>query len=348
MIQVFFYTTGDLLQSDAEALVNTVNCEGYMGKGIAYQFKLKFPNNNKDYVKACKNGTLRPGKLHVYKESEKIIINFPTKDKWREKSRMEYIEDGLDALVLLIKELNIKSIAIPPLGSGNGGLIWNDVKQVLAKKLEDIAKQVAIYIYEPSRNFATTPTQEPKLSTSALVLMELKGHLKKFNSLRLQKAAYFMDLFSSKKYFRFVPHKYGPYDHSIDIVSRNIGEYQSFYGLKDTELTYQLAYQVICSEKTTKLLNRLLPAIEKAVAYVNEIESDHELEGLATVTYLVQTFSRIEASRIISEFKQWSEDKMARFSEEEIEKYMDCLEQTGVIERDITGSYCISEYLSYR
>ena len=175
---MFFYTTGDLLQSDAEALVNTVNCEGYMGKGIAYQFKLKFPNNNKDYVKACKNGTLRPGKLHVYKESEKIIINFPTKDKWREKSRMEYIEDGLDALVLLIKELNIKSIAIPPLGSGNGGLIWNDVKQVLAKKLEDIAKQVAIYIYEPSRNFATTPTQEPKLSTSALVLMELKGHLK--------------------------------------------------------------------------------------------------------------------------------------------------------------------------
>ena len=94
---MFFYTTGDLLQSDAEALVNTVNCEGYMGKGIAYQFKLKFPNNNKDYVKACKNGTLRPGKLHVYKESEKIIINFPTKDKWREKSRMEYIEDGLDA-----------------------------------------------------------------------------------------------------------------------------------------------------------------------------------------------------------------------------------------------------------
>ena len=77
---MFFYTTGDLLQSDAEALVNTVNCEGYMGKGIAYQFKLKFPNNNKDYVKACKNGTLRPGKLHVYKESEKIIINFPTKE----------------------------------------------------------------------------------------------------------------------------------------------------------------------------------------------------------------------------------------------------------------------------
>lgn len=91
-----------------------------------------------------------------------------------------------------------------------------------------------------------------------------------------------------------------------------------------------------------------MPAIEKAVAYVNEIESDHELEGLATVTYLVQTFSRIDASQIVSEFKQWSEDKAACFSEDEIKKYMECLEQTGVIERDITGSYCISEYLSYR
>ena len=131
---MFFYTTGDLLQSDAEALVNTVNCEGYMGKGIAYQFKLKFPNNNKDYIKACKSGVLRPGKLHFYREAGKIIINFPTKDKWREKSQIKYIEDGLDSLILLIEELNIKSIAIPPLGSGNGGLVWADVKQILAEK----------------------------------------------------------------------------------------------------------------------------------------------------------------------------------------------------------------------
>ena len=91
-----------------------------------------------------------------------------------------------------------------------------------------------------------------------------------------------------------------------------ISELSSFLWLKRYKSTYQLAYQVICSEKTTKLLNRLLPAIEKAVAYVNEIESD-ELEGLTTVTYLVQTFSRIDASQIVSEFQQWSEDKAARF-----------------------------------
>ena len=119
------YTTGDLLKSSAEALVNTVNCEGYMGKGIAYQFKMQYPENNKDYVKACKSGELTVGKLHYFKEKGKIIVNFPTKNKWRANSKIEYINDGLDELIKLIHQLNIKSIAIPPLGSGNGGLIWS-------------------------------------------------------------------------------------------------------------------------------------------------------------------------------------------------------------------------------
>ena len=96
------YTSGDLLQSSADALVNTVNCEGYMGKGIAYQFKLRYPENNKDYIKACKNGTLQIGRLHYFRERSKVIINFPTKDKWRAKSKLEYIDKGLDELVKLI------------------------------------------------------------------------------------------------------------------------------------------------------------------------------------------------------------------------------------------------------
>ena len=116
------FITGDLLESSADCLVNTVNCEGYMGKGIAYQFKLKYPNNNKDYVKACKNKSLTVGKLHYFIEDNKVIINFPTKDKWRQKSKVEYIINGLNELVKLLPQLNIKSIAIPPLGCGNGGL----------------------------------------------------------------------------------------------------------------------------------------------------------------------------------------------------------------------------------
>lgn len=340
------YATGDMFQSGAECLVNTVNCEGYMGKGVAYQFKLKFPENNKAYIKACKNKTLHVGTIHTFVENGITIVNFPTKDKWRENSKISYIETALDVLVEQLPQLNVKSIAIPPLGCGNGGLDWQAVKELLQKKLEPISDDFTFLIYEPQRNYAQKAAAAPKLTAASLVLMKIKMGLEHCTKLRLQKAAYFMNLYLKEPYFSFQKYKYGPYAHSIDIVSRNIGEYQSFYGLKDTESTYQAAYQVICSEKTTRLLNRLLPAIDKAVAYVNGIESDHELEGLATAAYLVQTFSRIDAGQLIFEFKQWSDDKAARFSEEEIEKYIDGLEQAGMIEKDITGNYCISEYFS--
>ncbi len=143
------FVTGDLLQSEADALVNTVNCEGYMGKGIAYQFKKRFPEMNADYVKKCKANELTTGKLHCFKTGNKLIINFPTKDKWREKSKMEYITSGLDELIKVIREYNISSVAIPPLGCGNGGLDWNEVRPEIIRKLEKISEKTDIFIYEP-------------------------------------------------------------------------------------------------------------------------------------------------------------------------------------------------------
>ena len=146
---MFHFVTGDLLQSDAYALVNAVNCEGYMGKGIAHQFKLRFPEMNANYIKKCKSGQLVPGTLHCYETENHLIINFPTKNKWREKSRMEYISSGLEQLSEIIKFYHILSIAIPPLGCGNGGLNWHEVKELILAKLEPIEKTTEIYIYEP-------------------------------------------------------------------------------------------------------------------------------------------------------------------------------------------------------
>ena len=128
------FVTGNLFESDAFALVNTVNCEGFMGKGIAYQFKMRYPEMNDEYVKKCKSSKLKPGVLHIFLTGSKLIINFPTKNKWREKSKMEYISAGLDELVKLMTDRNIKSIAIPPLGCGNGGLNWCDVKTLIIQK----------------------------------------------------------------------------------------------------------------------------------------------------------------------------------------------------------------------
>lgn len=119
-------TQGDLLVADAAALVNTVNCVGVMGKGIALQFKKTFPENFKAYEAACRREEVKPGRMFVFETGQmfnpRYIINFPTKRHWRDKSRYEDIESGLKALVREVRQRKIRSIAVPPLGSGLGGL----------------------------------------------------------------------------------------------------------------------------------------------------------------------------------------------------------------------------------
>lgn len=146
-------TAGDLLQAETEAIVNAVNCVGVMGKGLALQFRRKFSEDYfKDYKRACRNGDLRIGKVHVYsldtKNNPRFIVNFPTKDHWREKSRIEYIESGLESLVTTIGEYDIKSIAMPPLGCGLGGLDWRDVKPLIEAAFVKVP-DVRLMLYSP-------------------------------------------------------------------------------------------------------------------------------------------------------------------------------------------------------
>src|ERR1700722_16267463 len=124
------FTRGNLLDAKVDALVNTVNTVGVMGKGVALMFKEAFPENFKDYEAACKKKDVKVGKMFVTKRllSPKWIINFPTKEHWRGDSKLEWIDAGLDDLKRVIIENGIKSVAIPPLGSGNGGLKWEDVR----------------------------------------------------------------------------------------------------------------------------------------------------------------------------------------------------------------------------
>lgn len=339
------FEKGDMFKSGADCLINTVNCEGYMGKGIAYQFKLQFPENNLSYVKACKSGELRIGTIHCFVEKGTTIINFPTKDKWRESSKLRYIEVGLDAFLNVLPDLKVKTIAVPPLGCGNGGLDWEEVKALLLEKIAAIQENYIFLIYEPSMSYKQKAKKAPKLSASSLVLMKIKMNLEHCTKLRLQKTAYLMDLFLGEHYFSFTKYKYGPYAHSIDVICRDIREYQSYYDLKDTESTFQMVYQIICSDKTLAVLDKLTPVIEKASSYVNRIGSDQDLEGIATILYLIENGDEMPKDKLISEFKGWSEDKASRFTTEQIETYIDYLVNTGLIERSLMGSYCISEYI---
>jgi O-acetyl-ADP-ribose deacetylase (regulator of RNase III) len=153
-------TQGDILQADTEALVNTVNCVGVMGRGIALQFKKSFPENFKYYKVACDKKELKPGKMLIYNLNRlynpRYVVNFPTKRHWKGKSRMADIEAGLKALVEELRKRNIQSIAIPPLGSGLGGLRWEDVKEKIKEAFQDLT-DVRVILYEPK---GAAPTRD--------------------------------------------------------------------------------------------------------------------------------------------------------------------------------------------
>ena len=146
MNQMIVERTGNLLRDDAQALVNTVNTVGVMGKGLALQFKRAFPGNYQAYVQACADHRVRPGKIFATSlDGDRWILNFPTKRHWRQPSRLEDIRSGLDDLVRVLVELEITSVAVPPLGCGNGGLDWDVVRPVIVERLGGLDVEVRLY-----------------------------------------------------------------------------------------------------------------------------------------------------------------------------------------------------------
>ncbi len=336
MIRLIKYTTGDLLKSSSDALVNTVNCEGFMGKGIAYQFKLQYPQNNKEYIEACKTGRLTIGKLIYTVEKGKIIINFPTKDKWRAKSKIEYIEKGLDALIILIKQLNIKSISLPPLGSGNGGLVWGDVKFLIERKLNKIASEVDIYIYESSKNHSTRNTIEPKLNVSALILMEIKGRLIRFNKTCLQSAAVFVDIFSGNNPINRSNHLYEPISKMIKDLSERIKEFQTYHNVDSTEEAKVILYNKIISENVELKLKETMPYIQRACDIVNSVETDRELQCLSIIVSLINENELLTDEEIIRKVKSMHQYGY-NYLDEEIKRGIEKLILEGVVEGTLLG-----------
>jgi O-acetyl-ADP-ribose deacetylase (regulator of RNase III) len=161
------FMTEDILQADAEALVNTVNCVGIMGKGLALQFKRAFPGNFRAYETACTHKQVQPGRMFVYETrtltNPRFIINFPTKRHWRDKSRIEDIDSGLRALATEIRQRGIHSIAIPPLGCGLGGLDWAEIRPRIIDALHGL-DDLHVILFEP--NEMPAPTSDFPMATS--------------------------------------------------------------------------------------------------------------------------------------------------------------------------------------
>jgi O-acetyl-ADP-ribose deacetylase (regulator of RNase III) len=254
---MFHYATGNLLLSDAKALVNPVNCEGVMGKGLAYQFKIKYPKNNHEYVKACRSGKLTIGNGLLYPENDKLIYNFPTKDKWREKSQYDYIKLGLIDLSKKIIEHKILSISIPPLGCGNGGLEWGKVNEIITGVLSDATKKSRIIIFKPSVNYLFTGKMKPILNIYHLVLMDFKLGLKYFNLNILLKCVEYFNISMGDKYFLT----------DTDKMCKNIKQYQEYFGVGTREAR-EILYRELISKRFLEEYKRLSDKIKNTIANI--------------------------------------------------------------------------------
>ncbi len=233
---------GNLLEADAEALVNTVNTVGYMGKGIALQFKQAYPENFRSYAQAVRKGDMRPGRMLIvptgFVTNPRYIINFPTKRHWRGRSRLEDIESGLQALVGDIQRLGIRSIAMPPLGCGNGGLDWSEVKPRIVRALQGLPG-VRVLLYGP--HGAPAPedmpvrTRRPNMTPARALLLKLMQQYRtlayRLTLLEVQKLAYFLQESGEPLRLRYEAGHYGPFATNLNKVLERIeGHFIRGYG----------------------------------------------------------------------------------------------------------------------
>ncbi len=301
------YTTGNLLDADVEALVNTVNTVGVMGKGIALMFKERFAKNTALYEKACKAGEVQTGRVFVTETGELMgprwIVNFPTKQHWRAKSRMQWILDGLADLRRFIEQHQVRSIAIPPLGAGNGGLNWADVKPHIEQALGDLAG-VDVVVYEPTakyQNVAKAKGVEELTPARALIAELVRRYWvlgMECSLLEIQKLAWFLERAIESEGLepldlRFVANNYGPYaDRLRHLLDALDGSYlKSEKRISDCGPLDTIWFNDAKRDKVDLYLKTeakaYLPALEKATHLIDGFESPFGLELLSTVDWLL-------------------------------------------------------------
>jgi len=235
-------TRGNILTADAEALVNTVNCVGVMGKGIALQFKKAYPENFKAYETACRQEDVKTGHMFIFKTDQmfnpRFIVNFPTKRHWKGRSRYEDIAAGLEDLVKEVRQRNIRSIAIPPLGCGLGGLDWKRVRSMIEQTFSSLP-EVKVKLYEPKgapkAEQMPVGTGKPRMTIARALFIKLMQqyarHANRLTLLEIQKLVYFLQESGLDLRLRYVKHLYGPYAHILNKVLEVLeGHYIRGYG----------------------------------------------------------------------------------------------------------------------
>ncbi|MCK9264547.1 MAG: macro domain-containing protein [Deltaproteobacteria bacterium] len=294
-------TRGNILEAETEALVNTVNCVGYMGKGIALQFKKAYPENYESYRKACDTEQVKPGRMHVYETGSvfypKYIINFPTKRHWRGKSRLEDIKSGLNALVIEIKNRKIKSIAVPPLGCGLGGLDWRIIRPMIERAFEAL-NEVHIKLYEPSgapkAKDMPVHTKRPHLTAPRALFIKIMQQYEKrsyrLTLLEIQKLAYFLQEAGEPLRLRYEAGIYGPYAPNLNKVLEVLeGHYIRGYG--DTQKPdVEISLLQGAGDEADAFLKHhqdTLSRLEKVASLIDGFETPYGMELLSSVHWVM-------------------------------------------------------------
>jgi len=324
------FVTGNLLESNAEALVNTVNTVGVMGKGIALQFKNEFPANYKEYKKHCLNKTFNIGDLLITKEQSllgglKTIINFPTKTDWRKPSEYIYIEQGLTELAKVITERQIKSIAIPPLGAGNGGLDWSKVRKLIEQYLSQVDAEVLIY--EPNSAVQDILKKERVQLTDAramllAVMFDLVRNGEFVSEFAAEKIAYFLQRFGGENIFKlkFEQNFYGPYSGKVKHVLYYLnGSYITGYTAKDKKPFEELGLMMDSETEVVEYLNNstktdVKEIVEKTKGFLAGFYSSFGLELLSTIDFISLKYNTRSPKEVGEYLNKWSNRKKTLFS----------------------------------
>jgi O-acetyl-ADP-ribose deacetylase (regulator of RNase III) len=334
--------SGNLLTAEVDALVNTVNTAGVMGKGIALQFKRAYPANYKAYRAACARDEVQLGRMFVVDTGalgpRRYVINFPTKKHWRSGSRLEDIEAGLDDLVRVVGELGITSIAIPPLGCGNGGLGWADVRPLIERasaRMPDIRAVVFAPAGTPPAASMPNATTRPALTPlRAQLLVAIGRYLDRarlqevrdgISELEIQKLAYFLQALGAPLRLTFARGRYGPYSEQLGHVLDSLeGHYLMGFGDRSARVTELVPINPTSDavEEAQAELNQHPADVDRhaaLLALVEGFETPYSLELLATVHFAasqepVTADPAVLAERVVA----WSLRKARLFTEEHV------------------------------
>jgi len=336
------FVRGNLLDADADALVNTVNTEGVMGKGVALQFRRAFPENYDAYKAACARRDVEIGRMFVTEASQldgpRLIINFPTKRHWRSKSKLADIEVGLVDLRRVLVDAGVRSVAVPPLGCGLGGLRWSDVSPLIEAALGDLDTRVLVFPPQaaPSPERMRDARPAPILTPARAALIGLISRYvppeEGATPLVVQKLLYFLQVAGEPlQRVRFVRQKYGPYaDTARHLVQVLEGHYLSGYGDGTGNRVVHLlpraaekAEAYLCDHPET------LERFERIGQLIDGFETPYGLELLATTHWAATREGAEDLDAAVSVVRQWSARKERLFKKEHIAVAWKRLEDGG-------------------